>query len=159
MGCPKVFSHFKFQITLYSLGFLAGIAALVGYSFFIINIPAALLGSGATFYSAVLIIELLTVHNVHNRKDILPVDESQKTLALKLVVSVVGMTVSAILCLFFILKIFVNDESAAGPSPLSAVQAWMMFKWSSACTFHFWRTHNVQDADSSHTDFREVESQ
>jgi len=150
MGCPKIFHHVKFQIALYSIGFLAGIAALIVFSFVLVVIPAAIFGGFAAIFSGLLTWDIWRNHNLSEGKWLLPVAESKLSLIVKLSLSVLGMTCGAIFFVYYIIKMIYLGQKSGEPAFLSAIQGWMMFKWACAATVHLYRNHDIGHSTPLH---------
>lgn len=102
-----VFKHIRFQIGLYSVGFLAGLAALIVFSFVLVTPAAAVWGGISMLYSGFLVIDLLRAHNIKDRAWVLPLVEAKWKFLLKMIFAVVGFSLSGTFCIYYIIMWYV----------------------------------------------------
>jgi len=140
MGCSSICRHAKFQICLFIVGFVAGLGAFIGYLFYGI-LDASIFGGISAIYSGFLALEILKFHNIKDGALILPLMESQTTYIFKVVVSSLGIFISAAGMTYYMIRGFLRHEDASGDSWLVVVQCWMTFKWSLSWIFHLYHYH------------------
>jgi len=143
MGCPQICHHAKFQIFLYSLGCFAGLVAFVYFGFQARFFCAATFGIACTFYTGLLLFDILKLHKIQDGCRILPREDIQTWLTIEYWVTIGALFIGfAGMCTLIIYGVL-EEERLAGPSFMGAVQSWMLFKWSLACVFHLYRYHTV----------------
>eukprot|EP01114_Cavostelium_apophysatum_P010951 TRINITY_DN2510_c0_g1_i2.p1 TRINITY_DN2510_c0_g1~~TRINITY_DN2510_c0_g1_i2.p1 ORF type:complete len:170 (+),score=16.59 TRINITY_DN2510_c0_g1_i2:150-659(+) len=142
--CPSFFHHVRFQLTVYTLGFLAGIAALTVFSIVSAfrSIPAAILGGISAIYAGALVLDIWKTHSLQDGRFILPLYETKTAVMIKLMISVLGTCAGALAFIFYTVKYVYLGDVKGEASFFACIQGWMLFKWALSSTVHIYRHHN-----------------
>lgn len=140
MACG-ILRHAKFQLCLYTVGMLSGIAALLVFYPVMGNLEASLIGGISALYAGYLVCDIWRNHNIKDGREILPLHESKRNYYLKFFFALFGFVGSLALMVFFITRAIVRGEPMDGPSYMAAIQSWMFFKWAMAWVNHIRHSH------------------
>jgi len=146
MGCGDLLHNVKFQIVVFSLGTIAGLAAFFVFWLVLHYVYASVLGGISAIYAFTLLLEIWRQHNIKDGVHIIPLTEMKATLMVKFIIAIAGMAVGSALVFYLVATGVVLHERFDSPYFMGAIQAWMTFKWSMAWTLHLYRYHNIGNA-------------
>jgi len=139
--CLDILRNVKFQLTLYILGTIAGVAAVFVFWLVMDFLYAATLGGISALYASTLAFEIYFQHNIKDGTHILPLTEGRISLIVKFVLSIMGMAIGVGFMVFLILSGIYSSAKFNDGVFMGAIQAWMIFKWSMSWTIHLYHYH------------------
>lgn len=137
-------SNAKFQIGLFSVGFLAGISALIVFPLSMGMYLPGIFGGISAVYAGILVLDIWKRHNKRDpNRLIIPLEDSSHHYYAQYAFSLIGVVVGFGMMIAFIIKGIVNHEGTEGESYMASVQCWMTFKWSLSYFMHIHRYHSI----------------
>ena len=137
-------SNAKFQIGLFSVGFIAGLSALIVFPMSMGMYLPAIFGGISSIYSGILVLDIWKRHNKRDpNRLIMPLEDTPHHFYAQYFFALVGVVCGFGLMIAFIIRGIVNHEGTSGESYMASVQCWMTFKWSLSYFMHMLKYHTV----------------
>ncbi|PRP78302.1 hypothetical protein PROFUN_13836 [Planoprotostelium fungivorum] len=139
MGCCLFYP--KVLLGIYILGSLAGVAAMVAFPLKYSYWGTGFAGAIAFIFATWLVFDMIAHHSLSGQKLTAYPGESSLSLHMKAFIALVGVVFSFVAMIFFITIGVLNPHAQ---DYMTAVQCWMILKWSSSVLCHLYYHHQVK---------------
>jgi len=153
MGCSSFLQNPWFQIPVFLLGTVAGMAAFAVF-WKMQFMYASILGGIAGIYAGTLAAEISILHiwkhrnksssSKHGSKiETLP--ETRIAVVVKFVIAVSGVATGIGFMVYLLISGLTSGARFDSPLYMGAIQSWMLLKWSLSWVAHLYRYHPIKD--------------
>jgi len=138
----------KFQIGLYVVGTISGLAAFFVFWLVMHYMYAAILGGISAIYAASLACEIYFQHNIKDGHIIIPLTEKRPSLVIKYILAIFGVSLGLGFMFYLIISGVISQAKFDDGLFMGAIQAFMTLKWSISWLIHLTHYHLISNVQS-----------